>query len=140
MHLDRAALCYVSPTDSRVVAADLKSIYRAATAREAEEALERSSQSLHEKYPTIAKQWRLKWQDLITLFEFPPEIRHVIYTTNAIESVNSSIRKFCTGPCNWSFGRGAGDDRLGKCGPAISAEDIWPISGDIPYEFRLIER
>ena len=46
------------------------------------------------KYPTIAKQWRLKWADIITLFEFPSAIRKAIYTTNAIESVNSVIRKF----------------------------------------------
>jgi putative transposase len=46
------------------------------------------------KYPTIVKQWRLKWNDMITLFDFPPPIRKAIYTTNAIESVNSVIRKF----------------------------------------------
>ena len=46
------------------------------------------------KYPTIVKQWRLKWTDIITLFDFPPPIRKAIYTTNAIESVNSVIRKF----------------------------------------------
>ena len=46
------------------------------------------------KYPTIVKQWRLKWTDMITLFDFPPPIRKAIYTTNAIESVNSVIRKF----------------------------------------------
>ena len=47
-----------------------------------------------EKYPTIVKQWRLKWTDIIALFDFPPPIRKAIYTTNAIESVNSVIRKF----------------------------------------------
>ncbi len=47
-----------------------------------------------EKYPTIVKQWRAKWSDIITLFEFPAPIRKAIYTTNAIESVNSVIRKF----------------------------------------------
>ena len=47
-----------------------------------------------EKYPTIVKQWRLKWTDIITLFDFPAPIRKAIYTTNAIESVNSVIRKF----------------------------------------------
>ena len=46
------------------------------------------------KYPTIAEMWRVKWADLIALFDFPPPIRKAIYTTNAIESVNSVIRKF----------------------------------------------
>ena len=46
------------------------------------------------KYPTISKQWRLRWADICAMFEFPPEIRKAIYTTNAIESVNSAIRKY----------------------------------------------
>ena len=45
-------------------------------------------------YPTIAKMWRAKWTDIITIFDFPAPIRRAIYTTNAIESVNSVIRKF----------------------------------------------
>ena len=52
------------------------------------------AQAWDEKYPTIAKGWRAKWKDIITLFDFPPPIRKAIYTTNAIESVNSVIRKF----------------------------------------------
>ena len=58
-----------------------------------EEALEKFATKWDVKYPTIARQWRLKWADIITLFEFPWEIRRVIATTNAIESVNSVIRK-----------------------------------------------
>jgi transposase-like protein len=83
-----------STSDSRAVAADLKTIYQSATVEEAEAALDKFAQVWGEKYPTIVKQWRLKWTDLITLFEFPPAIRKAIYTTNAIESVNSVIRKF----------------------------------------------
>jgi putative transposase len=94
VHLVRAALKYVSTADSKPVAADLKTIYQAATVREAEQALEKFAEVWGEKYPTIVKQWRLKWNDLITLFDFPPPIRKAIYTTNAIESVNSVIRKF----------------------------------------------
>ncbi len=94
VHLVRAALKYVTAEDSRAVAADLKEIYQSATVAEAEEALEKFAQVWSEKYPTIVKQWRLKWNDIITLFEFPPAIRKAIYTTNAIESVNSVIRKF----------------------------------------------
>jgi putative transposase len=94
VHLVRAALRYVSTEDSKLVAKDLKKIYQAATVLEAEAALEEFAQVWDAKYPTIAKQWRAKWADIITLFDFPPPIRKVIYTTNAIESVNSVIRKF----------------------------------------------
>ena len=94
VHLVRAALRYVSTEDSKPVAADLKKIYQAATVVEAEAALREFAQAWDEKYPTIAKQWRAKWTDIATLFDFPYPIRKAIYTTNAIESVNSSIRKF----------------------------------------------
>lgn len=94
VHLVRAALRYVSTADSAAVAADLKTIYQSATAEEAEQALEKFAAVWGAKYPTIVKQWRLKWTDIITLFDFPAPIRKAIYTTNAIESVNSVIRKF----------------------------------------------
>jgi len=94
VHLVRAALRYVSSEDSKQVARDLKKIYQAATVEEAERALDEFAQAWDGKYPTIAKQWRAKWTDIITLFDFPPPIRKAIYTTNAIESVNSVIRKF----------------------------------------------
>jgi putative transposase len=94
VHLVRAALKYVTTEDSRAVADGLKKIYQSATVEEAEAALEKFAEVWGEKYPTIVKQWRLKWNDIITLFEFPPAIRKAIYTTNAIESVNSVIRKF----------------------------------------------
>jgi transposase-like protein len=94
VHLVRAALRYVSYEDSKAVIADLKRIYAAATVLEAEQALENFAQAWDEKYPTIAKVWRQKWPDIITIFVFPPAIRKAIYTTNAIESVNSVIRKF----------------------------------------------
>ena len=94
VHLVRAALRYVTEKDSRPVAADLKAIYRAATVLEAELALEKFAEVWGEKYPTIVKQWRLKWPDPIAMFDFPAPIRKAIYTTNAIESVNSVIRKF----------------------------------------------
>ena len=94
VHLVRAALRYVSTEDSKPVARDLKKIYQAATVEEAEQALDDFAQAWDAKYPTIAKQWRAKWTDIITLFDFPAPIRKAIYTTNAIESVNSVIRKF----------------------------------------------
>ena len=94
VHLVRAALRYVTTQDSKAVIADLKKVYQAATVVEAEDALDDFAQAWDEKYPTIAKTWRAKWNDIITLFDFPPSIRKAIYTTNAIESVNSVIRKF----------------------------------------------
>lgn len=94
VHLVRAALRYVSTQDSKAVAADLKKIYSAANVLEAEQALDAFAQAWDAKYPTIAKAWRAKWADIITLFDYPWSIRRVIYTTNAIESVNSVIRKF----------------------------------------------
>jgi putative transposase len=94
VHLVRAALKYVSDKDSREVVKDLKAIYQAATAAQAEQALERFAQKWDGKYPTISKQWRLRWAEIAAMFEFPAEIRKAIYTTNAIESVNSAIRKF----------------------------------------------
>jgi putative transposase len=94
VHLVRAALKYVPDKDSDAVVADLKKIYQAATVLEAEQALGSFAQAWGDKYPTIVKQWRLKWPDIAAMFDFPPEIRKAIYTTNAIESVNSVIRKF----------------------------------------------
>ena len=73
--LVRAALRYVSTQDSKAVIADLKKIYQSATVVEAEQALEEFAQAWDEKYPTIAKMWRAKWTDIITLFDFPPPIR-----------------------------------------------------------------
>jgi putative transposase len=94
VHLVRAALRYVSTQDSKAVIADLKKIYQAATVIEAEQALDGFAHAWDAKYPTIGKTWRAKWPDIITLFDFPAPIRKAIYTTNAIESVNSVIRKF----------------------------------------------
>jgi putative transposase len=94
VHLVRAALKYVVDKDSDEVIVDLKKIYQAPTVIEAEAALEGFAQAWGGKYPTIVKQWRLKWSDIAAMFEFPPAIRRAIYTTNAIESVNSVIRKF----------------------------------------------
>jgi putative transposase len=94
VHLVRAALKYVSDKDSKEVIKDLKAIYQAATVGEAERALDHFAQKWDGKYPTISKQWRLRWADIGAMFEFPPAIRKAIYTTNAIESVNSAIRKY----------------------------------------------
>jgi transposase-like protein len=94
VHLVRAALKYVTDKDSDAVITDLKKIYQAASVVEAKTALEGFAQAWEDKYPTIVKQWRSKWSDIVAMFDFPPAIRRAIYTTNAIESVNSVIRKF----------------------------------------------
>jgi transposase-like protein len=94
VHLVRAALKYTTTADSKEVAADLKTIYQSATVVEAEESFEKFAAKWESKYPTIVKQWRAKWSEIIPIFEFPQAIRKAIYTTNAIESVNSVIRKF----------------------------------------------
>jgi len=94
VHLVRAALRCVSTQDSRAVIVDLKAIYQAATPIEAEQALDQFAPAWDAKYPTISKVWRAKWTDIVTIFDFPAPVRRAIYTTNAIESVNSVIRKF----------------------------------------------
>lgn len=94
VHLVRAALKYVADEDGREVIADLKKIYQSANEAEAEAALDEFAEKWDQKYPTIAKMWRLKWPQIAAMFEFPEPIRKAIYTTNAIESVNSVIRKF----------------------------------------------
>jgi len=84
----------VSIQDSKAVVVDVKKIYQAATVEEAGQALGDFARSWDARYPTIAKTWRAKWADIITLFDDPYPIRRAIYAANAIESVNSVIRKF----------------------------------------------
>jgi putative transposase len=93
VHLLRSSLMYVSEKDRKQVIADLKTVYRAATADEAELNLEIFDTSWHDKYPTIGKIWRANWARIIPFFAFPADIRKVLYTTNAIESLNMSLRK-----------------------------------------------
>lgn len=93
VHMVRNSLKYVTKADMYKVAASLKKIYNAATLFDAEQAFDQMEEDWGEKYPMIVKQWKGKWESLIVLFEYPDEIRRVIYTTNAIESVNSVIRK-----------------------------------------------
>ncbi|MGE4350084.1 MAG: IS256 family transposase [Candidatus Berkiella sp.] len=93
VHMVRNSLRYVPHKDMKAVAADLKAIYHAVTAESAEYALQEFCAKWDEKYPSISRSWRSKWDNIITLFDYPPEIRKIIYTTNAIESLNSVIRK-----------------------------------------------
>jgi putative transposase len=92
VHLIRASLNFVGWRERKAVAADLKPIYRAATAEAAEAALE----EFREKWPkhqAVADVWSRNWERVIPFFQFPEEVRRVIYTTNAIESLHASLRK-----------------------------------------------
>lgn len=93
VHLVRNSLSYVSYKDRQAVVADLKTIYQAATELEAEQALMRFAQRWDKQYPTISKSWLNHWNRIIPFFAFPPDIRKAIYTTNAIESLNMTLRK-----------------------------------------------
>jgi transposase-like protein len=93
VHMVRNSLKYVSWKDYKAVTADLKTIYQSATEQAALAELETFARTWDEKYPMISKSWRSHWDNLNTLFNYPAEIRKVIYTTNAIESLNSVIRK-----------------------------------------------
>ena len=93
VHMVRNSLKYVSWKDYKAVTADLKRVYRSATEDEALLELERFGDAWDSQYPQITKSWRNHWQNLNTLFNYPEDIRKAIYTTNAIESLNSVIRK-----------------------------------------------
>jgi putative transposase len=93
VHMVRHSLNYVSWKKRPEVAADLKRIYSAATADEAEQRLGEFEAKWDGEYLPIGQSWHRNWQRIIPFFDYPPEIRKVIYTTNAIESVNMSLRK-----------------------------------------------
>lgn len=93
VHMVRNSLKYVSFKNRKEMAADLKAIYRAATETEAETALTALADKWDGKYPTVSKSWRQHWAKIIPMFVFPDYIRKVIYTTNAVESVNMTLRK-----------------------------------------------
>ena len=84
---------YVPWKDRKAVCADLKPIYQAATLAESEAALDTFAEKWDETYPAVSQVWIRNWENVIPIFDYPMEIRRVIYTTNAIESVNRSLRK-----------------------------------------------
>ena len=93
VHLVRHSLNFCGWKDRKVVAKDLKRIYQAIDDVEAEKALAEFEAEWGQKYPSIAPSWRRAWQEVIPFFAFPPAVRKIIYTTNAIESLNRVIRK-----------------------------------------------
>ena len=93
VHMVRNSLKYVPWKDYKAVTTDLKAIYQSRTEEQALQELEKFSGQWDTKYPQISRSWRSHWENLNTLFNYPEDIRKVIYTTNAIESLNSVIRK-----------------------------------------------
>ena len=93
VHMMRNSLKYVSYKDRKTVSADLKRIYTSITADEGERELSSFSAKWDNRYGAISGQWLRNWANIIPLFDYPDEIRRIIYTTNAIESLNSVIRK-----------------------------------------------
>ena len=93
VHMVRHSLNYVPHTDKKAVAADLKKIYAASTVELASEHLDDFELAWGDKYPAVVRSWRGNWNRIIPFFDYPKEIRKVIYTTNIIESLNRTLRK-----------------------------------------------
>jgi transposase-like protein len=94
VHLLRNSLSYAGYKDRQGLAHALKPIYQAVSAEAAEAALEAFAEGeWGQRFPTIAVAWQRVWEQVIPFFAFPPDVRRVIYTTNAIESVNARVRK-----------------------------------------------
>lgn len=93
VHKLRNSFKYVAWKDRKAVAKDLRTVYGAVTLAEAEQALESFSENWDTKYPAISPSWRAEWERLTVFFDYSAEIRKVIYTTNAIESLNYSLRR-----------------------------------------------
>src|ERR1700752_302184 len=93
VHLVRASLNYVSWKQRRTVAADLRTIYTAATAEAAEQQLELFAGRWDATHPTISQIWRRNWSHVTPFFAFSPELRKVIYTTNGVQSLHMTLRK-----------------------------------------------
>jgi transposase-like protein len=93
IHQIRACTRYVSYKDIKPFTTALKPIYKAPTEENALAALDDFEAKWGGKYPLAVKSWRVNWNELSTMFKYPPEIRKLIYTTNAIENFNRQLRK-----------------------------------------------
>ena len=128
VHLTRFRLAYCGWQDRKAVAGELKNICRAASAEEAPRLLEAFAESaLGKKYPMIAASWRRHWAEVIPFYDYPPEVRKMIYTTNAIESLNRQLRNIVA---QWKKPARA----LG-CGSPSAGVEVWravylPALGD----------
>jgi putative transposase len=93
VHMIRNSVRFVALRDRREVVRDLKPVYAAINREEADHALTRFEEKWSRRYPMIAASWRANWERVVPFLDFPPELRRIIYTTNAIEAVNSTLRK-----------------------------------------------
>lgn len=93
VHMVRNSLKYVSYKERKEIALDLKNIYKATTVEMAKQSLEEFSEKWDKKYPSISHSWRSNWERLVPFLDYPSDIRRVLYTTNAIESLNMTLRK-----------------------------------------------
>ena len=93
VHLVRNSLRYVSWKNRKAVARDLRKVYKAPTVEAAAQALDAFEEAWGKQYPMAAKSWRTRWENIIPFFSYPDPIRKVIYTTNAVESLNAQLRK-----------------------------------------------
>jgi putative transposase len=93
VHMIRASLNYVTWKDRKEVVKDLKPIYKATTADEAERQFGEFEEKWKQKYPAVIRLWRENWERVIPFFAFPEEVRKIVYTTNAVESLHMSLRK-----------------------------------------------
>ncbi len=131
LHLVRHSLNFCGRKGRKTVAKDLKRIYQAVDDIEATKALDDFEVEWGQKYPSIAPSWRRAWQEVIPVFAFPPALRKIIYTTNAIESLNRVIRK--TTKTRGSFPTDEAATKLiylairdfEKAGPCVRE---WPLS------------
>ena len=102
VHLLRYSMQFASWKERKALIAALKPVYQAPTAEDARERLEEFSDGLWgRKYPTIVQSWTRNWEQVIPFFAFPSEVRRMIYTTNAIESLHSQVRKAVRGRGNF---------------------------------------
>ncbi|MEZ3248193.1 IS256 family transposase, partial [Escherichia coli] len=92
VHMVRNSLRFVSWKDYKAVTRDLKAIYQAPTEEAGQQVQEAFAAAWDSRYPQISRSWQANWPNLATFFAYPTDIRKVIYTTNAIESLNSVIR------------------------------------------------
>ena len=94
VHQIRNSLKYIASKDQREFMKDLKSVYRAFNEETALKNLDTLKEKWYSKYPVVIDSWYNNWSNLNTYFEYPPEIRRIIYTTNALEGFNRQLRKF----------------------------------------------
>ena len=93
VHMVRGSLRYVAWKERKTVARDLRTIYQAPTVEAAEQALTAFEDRWDDRFPMIGRKWRANWDHLTAFFNYPPELRKVIYTTNAIEALNAQLTK-----------------------------------------------